>query len=113
VVIGKKACQSISPTSCTCKGLFAVIAADVAPETGNHCSEIAKIQRRMIPSQKNGIVQRIIEIETEAVSSLLPGRLPVQTPTKIPTMAVNTVETPTRKSVHGRYCMITENTDAG
>jgi hypothetical protein len=113
VIMGKKACHRRSAVSCTSKGLFALIPADVAPETGNHWSDIAKIQRRMIPSQKNGIVQRIMEIETDAVSSLLPGRLPVQTPTRMPKMAVITVETPTRKRVQGRYCMIMENTDAG
>ena len=89
--------------SCTSNGLLAVTPADVAPETGNQGSEIANIQSRIIPSQKNGMVHKIIEIDTEAVSSLLPGRLPVRTPSKIPTMAVITVEVPTRKRVQGRY----------
>jgi hypothetical protein len=99
--------------SCTSNGVLAVTPADDAPETGNQGTEIAKIQSRIIPSQKNGMVHRIIEIDTEAVSSLLPGRLPVQTPSKIPTIAVRIVAVPTKKSVHGRYCMITENTGAG
>ena len=113
VTMGRKACHKRSPTSCISNGLLAVTPADVAPETGNQWSDIAKIHRRMIPSQKNGIVHRIIEIDTDVVSSLLPGRLPVRTPSRIPTMAVITVEVPTRKSVHGRYRMITEKTGSG
>jgi hypothetical protein len=99
--------------SCTSNGVLAVTPLDDAPETGNQGSEIANTQSRIIPSQKNGMVHKIIEIDTETVSSLLPGRLPVQTPSKMPINAVRIVEVPTKKRVQGRYCMITENTDAG
>ncbi len=74
---------------------------------------IAKIHKRMIPSQKKGIVQNSMEIDMVAVSNLLPGREPLQTPNKMPRMAVITVETPTRKSVQGKYCIIVVNTGDG
>ena len=67
----------------------------------------------MMPSQKNGIVHSSIEIDIVAVSSLLPGREPLQTPNKMPRMAVMIVETPTRKSVQGKYCIIAVNTGVG
>lgn len=111
--MGRNACHSTSAVSRNWSGLPAVMPPEAAPATGNHRSEIAKTQRRIIPSQKNGIVHRTIETDTDAVSNLLPGRLPIQTPSRIPTMAVTTVETPTKKSVHGSDCAMTEKTGVG
>ena len=113
VIIGKNACQRISPESVISNGLLAVIPAEAAPETGNQCSVMAKIHRRIMPSQKKGIVHSSMETDIVAVSNLLPGREPLHTPNKIPSMAVMIVDTPTRKRVQGRYSIIAVNTGVG
>jgi len=67
----------------------------------------------MMPSQKKGIVHSIIDTEITEVSSLLPGLLPVTTPINMPIIAVMIVERPTKKSVQGRYSIITVKTGVG